>query len=474
MNEERQNLQFLRELYHKKIKPVYYQTVWLDKHPDLFKFLINGVRWFLRILRLFKRQNKILPFRIRNAIDMYSSQSMNGDAIWMLLQSNKSLKLYLEGIFDAVESGARPVVWHEWCLTPDLILAFDAQPFCTESLVEMLYFLGPFQTELIIDAGENKGISSEYCSAAKGAVGAYFEGQIPEPDCIVTAAHPCDSMLSSYQTLEYLTGSSMFVLDTPYWNDGRSTDYYIEEIKALIIFLEKHLNRKLDYNRLRSVLNEVNRTNILLMEINEMHRSVPCPGSGMSTILSWASRITGMGTPEITEMTKRLYKMTRKRYESGKGILRREKIRVIWFDVPIGFYYLVLWMEEKFGATVVMDLVSYVNTPQIDTATEETMIRGMAESYRNLSMVRQFHGPIEFYHADLIRICEEYRGDCFIFAGHVGCKHGWAGTRLLRELMKKINMPLLILTSDVFDQRITHEDQLKSHIEDFFTLNGFI
>ncbi len=148
------------------------------------------------------------------------------------------------------------------------------------------------------------------------------------------------------------------------------------------------------------------------------------------------------------------------------------RIRVLWFDVPIAFYPLVTWMEKTFGAVVPIDLVGYVDTPPIDTSTPESMIRGLAVSYMNLAMARHFHGPLEYYDRDLHRVCEEYNGDCFIFAGHAGCKHGWASTRILKEYMKKIDMPLLILTSDIFDPRLTGLDQLKDQIEDFFVSNG--
>jgi len=262
------------------------------------------------------------------------------------------------------------------------------------------------------------------------------------------------------------------MLDTPYWEDERSIDYYIEQTRGAIGFLEEHLGRKLDYDRLREVLEESNKTNELLMEMNEMYKAKPCPGSHMPLLTSWFFRVLGMGTPELTEMTENLHKIVKRRYKAGEGTIKNERIRVIWYDVPIAFYPLVIWMEETFGAVIVVDVTSFINSPPIDTSTPESMVRGMAMENMSLTMARQFHGPVELFHRDLHRVCEEFDGDCFIYAGHVGCKHGWATARILKDHLKKIDMPMLVMSSDIFDQRVTSLDRLKDQIEEFFKANG--
>jgi len=468
-----------------KLQPLHYIRELYDRRLDLFSDRVENNpralrRWFLiaraagKLLKPFLRFGGLFSTQQRLALEIIGSQSFTTDVIQALYPAKQALQHYLDRVFDSVENQSQKLVWLEWCLSPDLLLAFDVQPLCTEGLVAILLLLEPDANLELIDVGEQAGVPVEYCSASRNAIGAYLSRQIPDPDCIVTVSHPCDSMVSSYQTLEYLSGVPVYRLDTPQWEDERSLDYYTGEIRRLIAFLEEHLERKLDYDRLREVLTEVNKINELLMEINEMYRAKPCPGSVFSTVLAWVARVVGQGTPEITESARRLYEVTKKRYDAGRGTIKNEKIRVIWYDVPIVFSSLLTWMEEIFGAVVVMDLVSYVTQPSIDTSSPESMIRGIALENMNLAMARQFHGPIDFFHRDLARICEDYDGDCFIYAGHVGCKHGWASVRLLKEYMKKIDMPLLVLTSDIFDRRVTNEDQLKTQIEEFFVSNRLV
>ncbi len=470
MEKELQPLQLLRTLHEKHLK----RTLEKEIDPIALRRRLGIYRGIAKLLKPLLRFENLFPHQARGMIEIASSQSMTPEVLAAISPGRRAIARYVDNVLDCMDNKERPLVWLEWCISPDLLYAFDVQPFCTEVLVAILNLMGLEYNEMLIDVAEQAGVPVEYCSAARNAIGSYLAGQLPEPDCIVTVSHPCDSMLSSYQALEYLSNAPIFRLDTPYWEDDRGLDYYTEEIRSLIAFLEKHLDRKLDYDRLREVLTEVNKTNELLMEMNEMHRATPCPGTIMTHGMHWAFRLMGMGTPDITEVARNLHKLTRERLEAGQGTIKNEKIRVIWYDVPIAFSPMVIWMEETFGAVVTMDLVCYVNTPTIDTSTPESMIRGLSASYMNLAMARQFHGPLEFFHRDLYRVCEEYNGDCFIYAGHIGCKHGWASVRLLKEHMKKINMPLLVLTSDIFDQRVTNEGQIKAQIEEFFVTNGLV
>lgn len=470
----------LPPLYY--MRQMYERLLFTDKMMGLKPGQPDDERRTLRRLRLIRTVTKLLKpllryenlfsYFIRNQILLFSSHSMTPEFWRAMLPGHEVFRNILAPVVNR-EQSEKPVVWLEWCLSTDLILAFDALPLIPETLVAApLMLLGLEPVEKLIDLAEQAGVPQEYCSAARSAVGCVLTGQYPKPDCMVTVSHPCDSMISSYQTMEYLTGVPTYRLDTPYWDDSRALEYYTRDMWGLIDFLETQLDRRLDFDRLRKNLEEVNKTNELLTEINEMYRSIPCPGSGFIFSLTWLVREGGRGTPEVTEMARRLHAAIRNRVVAGKGAVKKEKIRVIWFDVPIAFYPLMTWMEERFGAVVVVDLVGFVDTPPIDTTSPESMVRGLAASYMNLTMARQFHGPLELFHRDLKRVCREYNGDCFIYAGHAGCKHGWASVRLLKEEMKQIGMPLLVLTSDIFDLRMTNEKQLKAQIEDFFITSG--
>lgn len=462
-----QILNDLNDFFNEKGIGPEYDPKTLMRHFQIARFLCK----FLKPMQFFEDKFSF-PFRL--GLEIMTSQSMTPEILTAISPGFQLYNDYVKNALQGSQNSDMPIVWLVWCLCSDIIVAFDAQPFCTEGLAVLPMPIGPGPTEKLIDIAEQAGVPPEFCSSSKNALGACLADQLPKPACMVTSSHPCDSMVSSYQLLEYLTDYPIFRLDTPNWSDGRSISYYVEDMKQLIRFLEKHLNRKLDYERLREVLNESNRTNELLSEINEMRRARPCPISFMPQMMNWFFRLLGMGKPEVTETTARLHAVCKNNFLSGKGAIRSEKIRVIWYDVPISFYPLALWMEETFGAVIVIDLLNYINTPVVDTSSPETMIRGLADENMNLTMVRQFHGQLELLERDLERVCRDYEGDCFIYTGHVGCKHGWALTRHLKDFTKKMGLPLLILTSDIFDQRVTDLNQIKTQIEEFFVTNRLV
>jgi hypothetical protein len=112
--------------------------------------------------------------------------------------------------------------------------------------------------------------------------------------------------------------------------------------------------------------------------------------------------------------------------------------------------------------------MGYEGYHHIDTTTYDGMMRGLARKMLDQVMVREFHGPFEYYLDDFLRAHEEYKADCLIFPGSVRCKGLQATIGLLRDVCRERDIPLLIPEFDLFDERVTSEEAIKSQIEQFF------
>jgi hypothetical protein len=126
-------------------------------------------------------------------------------------------------------------------------------------------------------------------------------------------------------------------------------------------------------------------------------------------------------------------------------------------------------MESELKLVIPMDLFGYY-APEalIDTSTPESMLRGLArKSLRVLPMSRQFKGPIDNFIDDYLKMCDEYRADFGIFAGHVACKHGLGGIGLFREASREAGIPLLHFEFDMFDPRVTPAETIQAEISNF-------
>jgi benzoyl-CoA reductase/2-hydroxyglutaryl-CoA dehydratase subunit BcrC/BadD/HgdB len=393
-------------------------------------------------------------------------------------EDNRAVGILLEDLYQYLEayvnpSGPKkPMIWSEWNLSNEILRVFDVNAYIPETLAVLGHLGGTDAAVKIIEEAENAGLPPEYCSAAKCAVGGYLLNESPKPDAIITSSHPCDSVVSSYQALEKLTGAPMFVMDTPYWKDEDSYLYYADQLYELIGFLEKVTGQKMDWEKLKQVCRTVNATNAHLQEISEMCRAVPAPASSLHLLFHWLGRMACFGSPAGEQYAKIMHANAKKRFEQGKGYLKEEKVRVIWYDVPVVFEILHPWMEKEFGAVVVADFIGRIEQFQIDTSTTESMIRDLAKTHMSVTMARQTHGPAEFYTQELKRLIEEYSPDCFIFVRHQGCKGGWAAMKLIREQCQKTGLPALFLNTDIFDRRVVSSHRIREQVTNFFRSNN--
>ena len=382
----------------------------------------------------------------------------------------KDMLKYIEDVMD--EASGRPVVWSEWNLSNELLRAFDVRQYIPETLAVMAQIAGSDAAVEVIEMAEEAGLPPEYCSAAKCAVGSILANEAPMPDVIISSSHPCDSVASSYQALQYMTDAPMFVIDTPYWDDDESFKYYEDGLWRMIAFLEKNLDQKLDWDKFKEVCENVNKTNHHLQELSEMSRAVPSPTSVEPLLLHWMGRMAAFGSPNGAEFARLVHEAAKIRLKNKKSVIGKEKIRMIWYDVPLVFAPLFPWLEKEFGAVVVSDFIGRIQTVPIDVSSEETMVRDLARTHLYCTMVRHTRGPAEFYTEEFKKIIDEYSGDCFVFMGHQGCKGAWAIQKLFRDMCRDAGLPSLFIGADIFDKRFITEEEVKRQFEDFFRSNG--
>jgi benzoyl-CoA reductase/2-hydroxyglutaryl-CoA dehydratase subunit BcrC/BadD/HgdB len=332
--------------------------------------------------------------------------------------------------------------------------------------------------EAEIDASE-KLFGKDFCTILRIA-GYYIEQDLaPIPTAIIALLHPCDGTTVLHQiiqTNEEWRNVPMFAADPPYWEDERSIDYYAGELKRMVSFLEEHTGHRLDMDRLQEAIKESNKQYELWMEYNELRRAVPCPhgyGVGMQAFGVAESFI--VGAPKGTEWFKVLLADAEKLVREGKGKVANERIRLLWFDVvSLGWCFdLFPWLEEEWGAVIVMDMFGYTPYTLIDTSTEDSMFKGLAKrALFDVPMVRQARGVADNFLSDIRQIVKDYKIDCVVWPGHMGHKDGAAAIGMMRDTCREIGVPFLHIGLDLFDKRYTTVEEIKDKFSKFFTAMG--
>jgi benzoyl-CoA reductase/2-hydroxyglutaryl-CoA dehydratase subunit BcrC/BadD/HgdB len=384
---------------------------------------------------------------------------------------NREAAHYLD-VAAAMADENRKVAMFEFGLVPQLFHAFECAPLCLEFFPSFYTRVDESTVYEFLEASEAAGVPSDTCSTDRFIIGATLSGELPSNAFFVTSSSPCDGTRIAYPILQKILDCPMLFLDAPFRYDREAVRYYAGQLRdQLIPFVEEHTGRKFDIDRLRQAVVESNEAYELMVDTHETYRMKPAPHYGLLRSAPYMIFLQGAGHPETTETLKLFQEDATRRVREGRteGPFP-EKHRVLWVHVPPTYDRdLFSWMEESFGATVVItSLPSTSILEPIDTSSLDTMLEGMA--WQGLDMTMSF---MRFESTKIIdftlKTYDDFRCDCIIATQHVGCQSICGVRGLLREICRRRGIPLLFIEFDYNDDRVLSPAQMRVQIEEFFT-----
>jgi len=363
------------------------------------------------------------------------------------------------------------LVLQEEMLPPEILRAMGLHSFVPEAFALLGTMVDPHCGERYIDAAESAGIAPDSCTLPKLTMGISLLNHMPKGVAVVASNLPCDSGATSYTLIAQRSGNApTYRLDVPhYFKEERAVAIFVEDLRQMIVWLEKHTKGRMDWDRLKEICEERNRATELELDIWEMNRSKPTPMPGEPIWLYhlFAANLIP-GTKAATEGWRKIHRLAKLNCEQGRPAFERERYRaVVWKPVPPVFSDINVWCEQTWGITFVIDSMSYNECPLIDTTSPETMLRDLAITIMHGPMARHTRGPGDNYFEDMFHLLESYSADMLLVAGHVGCKESQAMNTLLREKCREKGVPLLIFDYDMMDPRIVSRDGIKNQINQF-------
>ena len=386
-----------------------------------------------------------------------------------------------ETVVDCVENN-KPFIGGYFCNAPELFHAMDL-PWYMLMETPFLAASAPYLLN-DIEGSEEMGLGTDLCTAIRLPIYYIEHGLMPVPSAVLGLLHPCDGAPMLHQVLEHNQAWKdvpIYSCDPPYTSDERAVEYFADELRRMADFLQKHTGKALDMDKLAEVCEESNKTYSLWQEYNELRRSVPSPhGWEIGGAQAFAiSQCFVAGDPRCTDWFRQLYKCGEARVREGKGAKDvegwKERIRLFWFDImPYGWIFEFMpWLEDEWGAVIVMDMFGNFPYTLIDTSSEKTMFHDLAK--RNLldsPMIRQARGTAENFADDIRRIVRDYKIDCVVWPGHMGHKDGSAAVGIMRETCRELGVAFLHIGLDLFDKRYTSPEEVKHKVSEFFSGMG--
>ena len=265
----------------------------------------------------------------------------------------KIVKESITDVIRAKEEGKPIAYTFIQCAYDEIIRAMDIVPSWTENFAGICG--AKRDTTRFLEKAQEENFSRSLCTYALCGIGfdiwreelgemppdAPWGGQ-PKPDVMLSSGQiVCDPRNKWYQAVQHYTP------DVPIYNlglplppydpsrdhhkiEGDYVSYMVEQLKGLVVFLEEHTNRKMDWDKLREVNDLSERTWDIAWKALELRKAVPTPmgtGDAMNTMVPM---VFFMGTQLAYDFYKDMYDELKAKVDKNLGVTSDEKYRLIW------------------------------------------------------------------------------------------------------------------------------------------------
>ncbi|MCX6000656.1 MAG: 2-hydroxyacyl-CoA dehydratase family protein, partial [Chloroflexi bacterium] len=153
----------------------------------------------------------------------------------------------------------------------------------------------------------------------------------------------------------------------------------------------------------------------------------------------------------------------------GKGAVPQERFRLMTLFLPP--MYLIGFLEkisQEYGAVSVTEpfFCNWADGRLDPTKPLESVAR---KSYMLPEM--RMYGPMDDRATSaVVESARQYKIDGAIYYADIGCRHTCATIKLFKDILDKLDIPVLTLDCDVVDPTVTSETEVRDRLERFFEL----
>jgi benzoyl-CoA reductase subunit B len=336
---------------------------------------------------------------------------------------------------------------------------------------------------------EDYGYSPDVCGYVKADVamqlqdGRHPMGQIPRPSMAVLT-NACNTYIKWAEIWERLYQIPVFTLDVPSSRSAalsgdlplaalESDRRYVEhQIRELIVLCEEVTGRRFDIDRCREILQHTNEMSRSWQRLLELNRSTPALFDALVEGTVYLGVANGLrGTPEGARYFRELVEELEEKAALGIGAIPDEKHRLIFVGVPCyPIFRRFFEMFEEWGGVFVSSTYLWFAAGGLNTGFEYDLdrpIESLAEGV--LRGVRSATDSMMFHDRALLEAVDAFGADGVVYHPIKSCRTvstGLADSR--RVVLQNRDVQCLYIESDMMDQRVVSEAQLKNRIDAFF------
>lgn len=358
-------------------------------------------------------------------------------------------------------------------------------------------------SEPFLIRAEAEGYSNNLCGYCRNCIGFDIvrqetgemppnvpDGGMAAPDMLLSCSAGCDLRYKWFQAMGRFWDAPCFSFDVmqipPFDTDLKDfkphvIEYQVEQFERLIEFLERQLEKKMDWDRLSFLVNRGNESLFTWWNAYLLRKNNPCPMPSEDHFSAIVPAVFDLASRGTLSFYRELLGELQFKVNHKTGVLDDEKYRLLWAGgLPPWHTMAIINYFETFGAVFVMEASDYGPWPEFEIPS------GMSNPLELLAE-RTWHQRVEYWddalnngcgHSRVQRILnriEEYDVDGMMMHITRSCRYESLGQIHFNNLVQKyVKIPIMFMESDIVDLRDYNEAETKMRVDSFMeTVDAF-
>ena len=320
------------------------------------------------------------------------------------------------------------------------------------------------------------------CSLANDPATAPWGG-LPKP-VVLVARLTCDCIQQVFAQWARVLESEFFAMEAPAWTQTlpewfrHSRDRWEEvyqadriellaaEMRELIALLERKTDRRFEPQRLARLMERINEQEQYLAEAAELAGTArPCPVSILDQMTNTMIPQWHRGSDWAVDHARRFRDEVRDRARTGVGVVRNERLRLMWIGAGLwhdtSFYKM---LEERIGAVFVWSMYLPFAGAQYIREFEGRALDALAS--RICSMNEVLHLP-PWMNEWMVSEARRCGIDAAVVLVPPDNRLSQSGTLFTGQQLDAAGVPVLELSADMVDAQNWNRDAAVAHVETF-------
>jgi len=251
-------------------------------------------------------------------------------------------------------------------------------------------------------------------------------------------------------------------------DDPAQIDYYEEQIRAMVKFIEDNTDAVLDMNRLKEAVRNSDLTGYYWKKIMELRKHKPSPASFRHLAGQILPLVTALGDKDATDFYKAYYGHYQDLIKQGVTPAEGgERYRLIWNGIPIWHHLQVIEYFEKKGANFVWEpytSLSWGNKTPSGRLDPEDPFHTLAVKYTNALSNKPLQKRYEYFNQAI----KDYDVDGLVMFSNRSCRPQSIGQDEVVEIIRERHgIPILVFEGDQADAEGFNWEDAKNRIDGF-------